>query len=186
MDVIITRPNKEDREELNLLFTSVITDAFEQDGIGDRHDGIQEEIEKQLGFLDQDFATGGTDVHFLIARSDNKILGSIAYQGTSDLIKEHLNVNLENVPEVTSVLVLPEYQGKGVGTLLSNAVLTTLQNMGTREACLDGGYKKSQSFWIKKLGNPNILLKDHYGKGLDYMIWHRSLDQIPFETNQNL
>lgn len=183
MDIYITRPQKNDMEELYKLLLSVIKDAFKQDGIDD-NDGIKEEVEKQLGFLNQDFESKGSEVFFLIARTEEKIIGTIAYSKANDLIKNNLKIDFQNVPEITSVYVLPEFQGQGVGSLLFNGILISLHHKNIDVVCLDGGYKKSQPFWIKKLGNPSVTLKDYWGKGLDHMIWLRNMKdfKIRYQT----
>lgn len=183
MDIFITRPQTEDTEEIYNLFKIVIADAFKQDGIDDNN-GIQEEVEKQSGFLDQDFKSHGNDVFFLIARTEKQIVGTIAYSKANHLIKDSLKIDLQNVPEITTVYILPEFQGKGIGSLLFNAILISLLHKNVDEICLDGGYKKSQSYWIKKLGNPTVILKDHWGKGLDHLVWHCKLKdlQIKYTT----
>src|SRR5437868_791303 len=115
MNIFIIRPQRENRNEIHNLFRSVITDAFKQDGLDDPN-GIQEEVEKQMGFLNQDFETNGLDVFFLIARTEEQIVGTIAYSKANDLIREHLKIDLQNVPEITTVYILPEFQGKGIGS----------------------------------------------------------------------
>ncbi len=84
---------------------------------------------------------------------------------------------------------MPEYQGKGIGTMLLNAILACLRQKGVSEFCLDSTYKKAQSYWTKKLGQPSVTLKDYWGKGLNYMIWHRNLNgpiptRRPFQNSK--
>lgn len=177
MEICIERPQKNDFEELHKLFLLAIGDAFKQDGIDD-NEGVQEEVKKQLGLLNLDFDTKGSEVFFLIARIEEKIVGTIAYSRPNDLINNNLQVDDQNMPEVTSVYVHPEFQGKGVGSLLFNGMLISLLHKNNDVFCLDGGYKKSQNFWIKKLGNPTITLKDYWGKGLHHMIWLRNLKDL--------
>lgn len=173
----ITRPRKIDSEELHILFQTTIADAFKRDGIDDP-DGILDEVKKQMEFLNQDYESKGSKLFFLIARTEEKIIGTIAYSKPSELIRSNLKVDCQNIPEITSVYILPEYQGKGVGTLLFNAIMVCLLNKKTELFCLDGGYKKSQSFWIKKLGDPTVTLKDYWGKGLDHLIWLRRSNDV--------
>lgn len=168
---IIARPQITDVDELQQLFWLSITDAFAQDGIDDSP-AIKEEVEKQMRFVQQDFASQGQEVYFLLARTNEKIVGTIAYSKPNDLIQQNLPYDLKNVPEITSVYVLPEYQGQGVGSLLFQAMLQTLHRKKVEVFCLDGGYKKSQRFWMNKLGNPTVVLKNYWGHGLDHMIWY--------------
>ena len=122
MNIVITRPKKEDIKELHILFKSAITDAFKKDGI-DNNKEITEEVRKQLGFVSSDFESSGSDTFYLIAKTEEKIVGTIAYGKPSDLIKKYLKVNLRNVPEIISVYMLPQFQGKNIGSLLFNALL---------------------------------------------------------------
>lgn len=177
MDLFITRPKKEDVEEIRHLFTQTITDAFRQDGIDDAS-GLREEIEKQMQFLKQDFESEGKEAYFLLAKIDGKIAGTIAYKEANEKIKKNIQTDLSNVPEIASVYVLPKLQGKGIGALLFNAILVTLLHKKVDGICLDGGYKKSQKYWTKKLGDPSVTLKDYWGKGFDHLIWLRKLSDI--------
>jgi len=183
MRIKITRPQEKDTEEIRRLFSAAIADAFAQDGIAFRQEGIDTEVEKQMRFLLQDFETKGRDLYFLLARTDEKIVGTIAYctVDNNDLIKSHLQIDFRQVPEVTTVYVLPEFQGKGVGSLLWNAILISLLHQNVQEICLDGGYKKSQSFWIKRAGQPVVTLTDYWGPGLDHMIWRCRLHDLPIQ-----
>ena len=178
MRVFISRPQKTDVAELHHLFNIVITDAFKQDGIGDDTTGIETEVNKQLSFINKDLQSDGKTLFFLLARTAQQIVGTIAYSEASNLLKKHLDVDLQNVPEITSVQVLPTFQNKGIGSLLFNAILISLLHKNTREVCLDGGYKKSQGYWIKKLGDPNVILENYWGDGLDHMIWYRKMTDL--------
>lgn len=177
MNINITRPQKEDVEELNRLFAAGILDAFHQDGIDD-NDGIRVEVEKQLSLLQQDLESQGSEVYFLLARTEAEIVGTIAYGEPNNLIRDNLAIDWQGIPEITSVYVLPAFQGQGVGTLLFNSILCCLQYKNVAKFCLDGGYKKSQRFWIKRLGDPTVTLKDYWGKGLDHLIWLRNLQDV--------
>lgn len=178
MNIVITRPAKNDETELESLFTEVILDAFKQDGIESRHKAIQEEVDKQMNFFRQDIHTHGADVFFFIARTEGKIVGTIACSKASELLKQHLDADLEYVPEITTVYVLPQFQGKGIGSMLLKKMLAHLNEKGFKEACLDGGYRKSQGYWIKKIGHPDVTLKDYWGKDLHHMMWHRKLEDL--------
>lgn len=177
MDIYLTRPRQTDVEELHQLFRSVIEDAFTKDGIDDR-DGIIEEVQNQMGLLRQDLASNGSQVYFLLARTEEQIIGTVAYSPANALIRGNLKTDYENTPEITSVYVLPKFQGRGVGSLLFNGILISLHTKQVERFCLDGGYKASQGYWMTKLGDPNITLTDYWGKGLDHMIWLRNLSDL--------
>lgn len=174
MDIYIKIPQKEDLEELRNLFDRTISDAFQQDGIDDP-EGIIIEVEKQMDSLHQFVECPDSTKFYLIAHTKDTIIGTIGYSKANSLIQGSLNIDLENIPEVKSVYVLPEYQSKGIGSLLFNAILLCLHHKKITTFCLDGGYKKSQGFWINKLGAPSVTLKNYWGEGLDHMIWLRNL-----------
>lgn len=184
MDIYITRPQKEDVHELEKLFISSIKDAFKQEGVDDSQ-GIREEVAIQMAFLQQDFNSQGSEVFYWIARSREQIVGTIAYSETSKLIQDNFQIDFQNIPEIRSVYILPEFQGQGVGSLLFNTILVSLHQKNIRQICLDGGYKKSQKFWIKKLGNPSLTLKDYWGEGADHMIWLRNLGELKIRYQIN-
>ena len=179
MNIFLSSFQKDDIKQLPAFLDAVISDAFKKDGIDDK-EGEKEEIQKQFNRIKESVKTSGESTFFIVARNkdDNKIIGTIGYEEPNDLIKENLNVNLANVPEITSALVLPVYQGRRIGSLLFQEILKSLKQKNIHKFCLDGGYKKSQGFWTKKLGEPDVILKDHYGKGLPYMIWYRDINKI--------
>lgn len=177
MEIDITRPRRDDRVELQRLFFSVIRDAFHQDGIDDET-GVQTEVVRQLELLEQDFASRGSRVFFLLARTEEQIIGTIAYSEPNDLIKRNLTIDWREVPEITSVYIHPAFQGRGIGTLLFNAILICLRHRDVEKFCLDGGYTRSQRYWMRRLGEPAVTLKNYWGAGLDHLIWVCGLQDI--------
>ena len=171
MNISITIPKKENIRELHNLFAIVITDSFKKDGIDDEN-GIQNEVEKQLELLNQNFDYINSDTFFLIAMIKDKIIGTIAYSKPNNIIVKNLNIDLSNIPEITSVYVLLEFQRQGVGSLLFKEILKYLKQKNINNFYLDCGYKNSQSFWTKKLGKPTLTLKDYWGEELDHLIWY--------------
>ena len=184
MHITIRRPKKNDISKIKNVFHGAISYAFEADGIADREDGITEEVEKQLSCLQSDFSSNGTDTYYLIAEIENQIVGTIAYQWVlpeDTFYTKYLEHNLTGIPEVTSVYVLSDFQGKGIGSLLFNSILLVLTGKGVRGICMDGGYQKSIQFWTRKIGNPDKVLKNHWGKGLDQVFWYRDMKDIEIQ-----
>jgi len=171
MDILIVRPSVKNKEEIANLFRKTINYAFQQDGLVDRLNDIEDEISKQLDFLNKDFKSNGKNIYFLIAKIDGKIVGTIAKSKPNKIIQENIKENLKKAPEITSVYVLPEFQNKGIGTKLFQSMLKYFKQERVKRFVMDGGYKKSQLFWIKKVGRPTFILKDYWGKNLDHMIW---------------
>lgn len=169
--VEIRRPRREDIKELNQFFRIVITETFRREGLVGLIDDIEAEIDSKKNYLHSDLDSKGEKRYFLIALAENKIIGTIEYGPASLLIQECTNGKLGNLVEVGTVFVHPEYQRQGVGNKLLAEMLCTLKAQGIVEFCLDSGYKNAQAIWIKKFGEPDYLLKDHWGQGQDHMIW---------------
>jgi GNAT superfamily N-acetyltransferase len=170
-NVEIRRPLIKDCNELNQFFRIVITDTFYKEGIGEKWDDIQDEINVKKKYLKSDLESNGEKRYFLIAVDGDKIIGSIEYGPASELICHCTNNDLKGLPEVGTVFVAPEYQRNGIGNLLLNSIYMTLKNRGIKEFCLDSGYTSAQKIWTKKFGDPDYLLKDYWGEGFDHMIW---------------
>ncbi|MCZ8542440.1 GNAT family N-acetyltransferase [Psychrobacillus psychrodurans] len=177
-NVDIRRPRTEDMKEFNQFFRTVITDTFIKEGIGDKLQDIEDEIEAKKTYLESDFVSDGEKRYFLIALDRDKIIGSIEYGPASELISNCTDNALKDLNEVGTVFVHPDFQSKGVGNLLLNKMYLTLQSKGIEEFCLDSGYISAQKIWKKKFGNPNYLLKDYWDEGFHHMIWRVKVDDL--------
>jgi len=171
LNVEIRRPRIEDTEELSDFFRLVVTDTFAKEGLSELIDDIEIEIETKKNFLKRDLDSNGVDRYFLIALYNNAIIGTIEFGPSSQLINSCTNGALKELIEVGTVFVHPDYQRRGLGNQLLNAMYITLQNKGIEEFCLDSGYTRSQKVWRSKFGEPDYHLKDYWGKGNDHMIW---------------
>lgn len=76
--------------------------------------------------------------------------------------------------EIGTVFVLPDYQRRGIGSLLLSSMFLTFLGNGIQEFCLDSGYTKSQKIWERKFGKADYILKDYWSEGSDHMIWRRN------------
>lgn len=74
--------------------------------------------------------------------------------------------------------VHPNYQNRGIGTMLLQKMLLTLENRRVPSFCLDSGYKQAQMIWQKKFGQPDFVLENYWGANSHHMIWKRTL---PFQ-----
>lgn len=175
-NVGIRRPRIEDSEELYQLFSTVIRDTFAREGLSEWHDDIENEMEAKKQYLKYDLDSNGESRYFLLAFDikSNKIIGTIEYGQASELINICTNGALKGMFEIGTVFVLPDYQSRGIGTLLLNAMFLTLLGNGVQDFCLDSGYTNSQKIWERKFGKPDYLLKDYWSEGTDHMIWTRS------------
>lgn len=178
LNIEIRRPTREDIRELNQFFRIVITDTFSKEGISEKLEDLEDEIEVKKKYLNSDFDSNGEKRYFLIAVYGDRIIGSIEYGPASELINNCTNHALKELMEVGTVFVHPDFQRKGVGNRLLNAMYCTLHNMGIEEFCLDSGYATSQKIWRKKFGEPHYLLKDYWGEGYDHMIWRIKVNDL--------
>ncbi len=177
-NIEIRRPRTEDIEELHKFFRIVLIDTFTREGLADMVDMIEDEIEDKKKYLKSDLDSKGKDRYFLIALDDDKIIGSIEYGSSSELINSCTDGALKDLVEVGTVFVRPDYQRQGIGNLLLNVMYLTLQNRGIEEFCLDSGYTNAQKIWKKKFGEPDYLLEDYWSEENDHMIWRKRINDI--------
>ena len=177
-DIEINRPKFEDIELINEFFEIVLRDTFERNGIADLIETFAGEIEDKRRCLNQDIESAGKNRYFLIAKEDDKIVGSIEYGPSNELIISCTYEELEDFVEIGTVFVHPDYQNKGIGSRLLNLIFIELEKNGIKEFCLDSGYKSAQKTWIKKFGNPEYHLKDYWGEDADHMVWRISVEDI--------
>ncbi len=175
-NVEIRRPKPSDVLKLHEFFRRVITNTFIKEGIGDLLDDIEQEITTKKDYLRKDLESDGKDRYFLIALHGKKIVGTIEYGPTSELIKQCTNDVLKELNEVGTVFVHPDYQRQGIGNMLLIKMYVALRNDGIEEFCLDSGYTSAQKIWKKKYGVPDFLLEDYWGKGVHHMIWRIKLE----------
>ncbi|PGZ55812.1 GNAT family acetyltransferase [Bacillus cereus] len=180
-NVAIRRPNSDDLEELHLFFRIVITNTYKDEGLSQQLDEIENEINMKKQYLKTDFDSNGEKRYFLLAIDTNndKIIGTIEVGPASTLITSCTSGVLKDLYEIGTVFILPDYQRKGIGSLLLHTMFLTLLSRGITEFCLDSGYRKAQSIWTKKFGEPSYVLKDYWGESSDHMIWKKSLHDTP-------
>lgn len=177
--VEIRRPNRSDRKAMEHFFRFVITDTFAKEGLADLSEDIEEEIDSKIRCLNADIATNGEQRYFLIGLIDNNVVSSIEFGPSNALIQESSSGELRDVVEIGTVFVHPDYQQQGIGSLMLHIMYLTLLNKGITEFCLDSGYTRAQKIWKKKLGEPDYVLQDHWGHGVDHMIWRRRMTDVP-------
>lgn len=170
--LVIRRPHKEDVKALNDFFDVVIKDTFEQNDIADLLEDYEKEIkEEKMQFLKEDLNSNGHDRFYLFATIFDKLIGTITYGPSNDDINSNTNGEFRDIIEIGSVFVHPDYQRKGIGSLLLNRIYKELEKKGIEEFCLDSGYKNAQKVWIKKYRNPQYCFENYWGEGAHYMIW---------------
>jgi len=165
-----------DRADLSDLFATTIRDTFWREGILASDPGdLDREIAAQVALLDRDLESEGTGEHFLIARHGDQVIGTAAFGPADKLIRSHLAVDFSRTPEIKSVYILPDWQGRGIGGELFNEILKQLRERHISHYCLDSGYRSAQRYWIYKLGEPTVVLPDYWDPGAPHMIWYREV-----------
>ncbi|MGG1575099.1 GNAT family N-acetyltransferase [Fictibacillus sp. NRS-1165] len=177
-NVEIRRPSIKDVSLLHEFFRIVITDTFSKEGIGEKLEDLNEEIERKKDYLENDLNSEGLDRYFLIALVRDQMVGSIEFGPVSELIRSCTKGALKELMEIGTVFVHRDCQGQGIGNLLLSRMYATLQNRGINEFCLDSGYQSAQKIWTKKFGEPDYRLKDYWDKGYDHMIWRVGLQSM--------
>ncbi len=180
MNIKIVRPVKADFEELKRLFTASIHDAFRREGIDKTFsDEIPGDIQFQLDALQRDFDSDGREEHYFIAKLDSRIVGTCAIGTTSGGVMRAFKLAAPTIPEMKSLYVLPEYQGRGIGLSLIDHTLEYMQEAGMDEFLFECGYKIAQALWMRRFGEPAIVKQDYFSEGAHLMFWRcRVIEQI--------
>ncbi|MBY9078468.1 GNAT family N-acetyltransferase [Paenibacillus sp. HN-1] len=176
--VIIRRPVNEDTDHLHSFFETVIRDAFRKEGLGEWTADIEEEIAAKHKALQADLDTGGEAGTFFIAMDGERIRGTIEIGPVSGLVLSCTQGKLQGMTEVKSVLVHPEVQGRGLGSLMWSVAGIAMAGRGITDFCLDSGYREAQRVWTHKFGPPDYVMKDYWGSGNSHMIWTRPVSRI--------
>ncbi|AZB41851.1 GNAT family N-acetyltransferase [Bacillus sp. FJAT-42376] len=177
-NIYIQRPVPGQINELHQFFIRVITDTFTKEGLGGKKEDIEEEIASKFKVLQCDFDTRGDERFFLTAAENGKIIGTIEFGPASELICACTNGSIKDLMEVGTVFVDPDYQQKGIGSRMLQAVFAELKNRGFEEFCMDSGYSRAQAIWRKRFGEPEYCLRNYWGEGLDHMIWRLKVRDV--------
>ena len=179
LQIEIVRPQPSELHEILQHLEITITETFKDAGVFESaYDEYVEEVDYQTNLFKIDFESGGTKEYFLLAKYENKIIGTIGYGKPNSVIKEYYPNMEDTIGEIKAVYINPAYQNQKVGTQLFNASLEYLRMQNIEEFVLDCGYKNSQPFWIKLLGKPTVYLKDFYQPDSHHMIWKSEVNNI--------
>ena len=169
--ITITTLTEADYEATYAVFIASITDAFEKEGLGQCHEDIQSEIdqkkEKALASLDR----ANADTYFLIAKINETVAGTISYGPCGEAIQTCAEHQLDHLGELGSLYVAPSYQNQGIGSALIKEMMIFLKEQGIEQFCLDSGYKRAQTRWLRKFGEPYKVVKDYWGPDSIHMVW---------------
>ena len=174
--ILIVKPTKKDIKSAYSVFEITITDAFEKEGLGYLKEDILKEIEYKKNLFTYSLENPDSNIYFLVAKIDDKVIGTISFGPCGSDIKKCTNNQLDGVGELGSLYVLPNFQDKGVGSALIYSMIKYLHELGVKQFCLDSGYKHAQRKWLRKFGEPYIIEKDYWGKDFDHMVWLCNVD----------
>ncbi|ULO09587.1 GNAT family N-acetyltransferase [Paenibacillus sp. 19GGS1-52] len=170
-ELTISNLTQADTLSVNQLFEASITDAFEQESLGHFQNDIQLEIENKKRLVERALDPTITDIHFLLAKINEVVVGTISYKPCGEDIRICTENGLDDVGELGSLYVLPSYQNRRIGSALIKGMVTFLKKQGIDEFCLDSGYKRAQERWVRKFGEPYKTVKDYWGPGSIHMVW---------------
>lgn len=170
-EIIIRRPVLEELEQIYAFFELVLRDTFQANGLAERKELLTDELLDKRECIQQDFDTNGEERFFLLAQYNDKIIGSIEYGKSNDLLNHCTNNELKDLLEIGTVFVHPQYQKQGVSALLYRQLLRVLASKRIEEFTFDSGYQIAQKIWCKRFGEPTYYLKDYWGEGSHHMVW---------------
>lgn len=170
-EIVIRRPVIEELADINTFFEMMLKDTFEANGVSDLTDLLEEEIQTKKKYILQDFTTNGKDRFFLLAVYDGKIIGSIEYGASNEVLNKCTNHEMKDILEIGTVFVHPKYQKQRVSSILLYNLFLVLCSNRIQEVCFDSGYKIAQSVWSKKFGSPSYCFNDFWAVGAHHMIW---------------
>ncbi len=175
MTYTISQPDQTDSKEIIDLFEKSFSAALQEEGIEIKNNPeITEAISELNTLLKTYFEEKNNEMIFLVAKGEDKIIGMAVAKEPNNIIKENYNTK-EGIPEVGYFYVLPNFQNQGIGKMLYNNLLDKLREKNIKEFYLDSGFSKSQKIWTHLLGEPSKILKDHWGKGINHLIWHKKI-----------
>ncbi|WP_040213156.1 GNAT family N-acetyltransferase [Clostridium polynesiense] len=170
-NITIEKLTTEDKTSAYKLFEKTIPHTFNKEGLASLKEDIKNEIAYKKWMIDNSLELENSNIDFLIAKLNGNTVGTVSFGPCGSDIKRCIDEEFHHIGELGSLFVLPDYQNKGIGSELINAMLTELHKKGVREFSLDSGYKSAQKIWRRKFGEPFKIVKDYWGTGSDHMIW---------------
>ncbi|AET61223.1 acetyltransferase [Paenibacillus terrae HPL-003] len=162
---------QDDIQSVCQLFKYSISDAFKKEGLGHLQDDIQKEVENKKQMANASLNPVNSDTYFLVAKIAGAVVGTISFAPCGEDIRSCTGNQLNDVGELGSLYVLPSYQGQGVGSALIKELMAYLRKQGIDQFCLDSGYKRAQTRWLRKFGEPYKAVKDYWGPDSVHMVW---------------
>lgn len=158
-------------EQAGRLFEVSITDAFAREGLGHLQDDILKEIAGKKALVQASLDMEDTDIRFWVAQIDGEVVGTISYAPSGEDIRAFTGGELDDLGEMGTLYIMPEFQGRGIASALIAELVAYLRMQGIARFCLDSGYKRAQAKWLRKFGEPYKVIEDYWGPGSPHMIW---------------
>jgi len=157
------------------FFKVVLMDTLTKEGIDVTQGMLVEEIEDKTQKIQQALDKNSVSKCFL-AESEEEILGMVSVNERGEFSKVQLPKVSNDVLEIASLYVKPDYQSTGIGKKLLNHAVKFLKERGYEAYILDSGYKNAQKIWKHLLGEPTKVLSDFWEKGCDHVFWYVSIN----------
>ena len=171
MDFNIRPVKTDDQTDVIVFFKEVILDTLKKEGIEFSQEEFVEEIEDKTQKFEQGLDKNSVS-EFFLAESEGRILGTVSVNERGEFSKKQLPKISDDILEIASLYVKPDYQSKGVGKKLLNHAVAFLKKRGDETYILDSGYKNAQKVWEHLLGKPTKVLPDFWEKGCDHQFWY--------------
>ena len=168
--MVIRELKYDDLESLLELFTQSMTHAFLDEGLVSLRDDIINEILKKYQSAHKYLNEHDKCKIFLIAIINNEVVGSIEYRDLDKEITDNIKVN-EDIKELGTIYIKPNYQGKRVASSLISEMIKRLIQQGIDQFIIECGFKTAQKVWLHKFGKPYKIVKDYWSSGSDHYIW---------------
>lgn len=170
-ELTISKLTAGDRGAAARIFEISITDAFEQEGLGDLREDIAQEIDGKNHIVQAALSRANPDTFLLLARLNGEAAGTISFGPCGEEVRICTGGRLNDVGELGSLYVLPQLQNRGIGSALIRSMAEWLDRQGIEQFCLDSGYKRAQQRWLQKFGEPYVTAQDYWGPGNPHMVW---------------
>ena len=182
MTITIARPIMADVKELDAFFHETIEDAYVNNQFPVAlAEAVELECKDKLQLLREDIASSGKRQFFLIAKHEERTVGTAVIRDTTSFVKEHTPRKYRKWKTIGAVFVKPNYQRKGIGRQLLNAALIALTAQRQEGFLLDCGYPASQKYWVSLLGQPSRVLSKFWYNSIDHYFWARSIGDCRIE-----
>ena len=129
MNINIIRPGQSDLAAIKKHLEYTISDTFKIAGVYESaYDEYLEELEYQMEQIQKDMLTNGEEEYFLLAKNNDKIIGTIGLGQPNPVIKKYCKSLDKKSKEIKAVYVNPEFQKKSIGSQLLTKMMQYLKN----------------------------------------------------------